>query len=95
MIARHVGGILRSLLGRKRSPFSRAAKAERTRTLPGQNISCLIGDSHNRVVERSLDVRNAVRNVLPLFFLERFLLAFFFRRCCSGSRCRLLLLVLP
>ena len=88
VIARHVGGVLRGLLGGKRRPFARSAKTQRPGTLPRQHIAGLIGDGHNRVVERSLDVGNTVRNVLPLLLLEGFLLALFVRRRCSGSRCR-------
>ena len=96
MIARHAGGVLRRLLRGKRSAFTRSAKTQRTGTLPGQNIARLIGDGHNGVIERSLDVGNAERNVLPLFLFEGFLLALFIRRRCSGFPLPLLvLLVLP
>src|SRR5450755_1201996 len=88
MIARHAGGVLSCLLGGKWSAFSRSAETQRTRTLPGQNVPRLIGDGHNRVVERSLDVGNTVRNMLPLLLLKRLLLALFIRRRCSGPRCR-------
>jgi len=96
VIARHAGGVLGSLLGGKWSSFARSAKAQRPGTLPRQNISRLVGNGHNGVVERGLDVGNAVRNVLPLFFLESFLLALFFPASPSRSPLPLLvLLVLP
>jgi hypothetical protein len=88
VVASHAGSILRGLLRGKWCSFARSAETQRPGTLPGQHISGLIGNSHNRVVERSLDVGNSVRNMLPLFFLKRFFLALFIRRRCSGSRCR-------
>ena len=68
MIARHIGGVLRGLLGGKWRPLTRSAEAERPGTLPRQHIASLIRDRHDRVVERGLDMGNTVRNVLPLFF---------------------------
>ena len=88
MIARHAGGILGGLLCSEWSSFTRSTETQRPGTLPSQNIPRLVGNSHNCVVERSLDVGNAVRDVLPLLFLKRLLLALFIRRRCSGSRCR-------
>src|ERR1700690_1725480 len=69
MIARHAGGVGRSLLGGKRGPLARSAEAQRTRAFPGQDIARLVGNGHNGVVERSLNVRDAMRHMLAFFFL--------------------------
>src|SRR5271156_2601670 len=58
VIARHYSGVRRGLLGGKWRAFARSAKSERAGTFPREHISGLIGDGHDRVVERSLDVRN-------------------------------------
>src|SRR5262244_1398169 len=50
VIARHVGGVHRGLLGSERGSLARSAKAERTRTLPGNHVTRHIGNGHNRVV---------------------------------------------
>jgi len=59
-----------------------------TRNFPRQNVAGHVGDGHDGVVERSLHVHESVRNVLALFLLEGFLLAFFLGRrgaaCCYG-----------
>ncbi len=77
VIARHVGGVRRGLLRGKRRAFTRSAEAERARTLPGQNVARLIGDGHNRVVERRLDVAMPNGTCLRSFFLNVFFLPFF------------------
>src|SRR5205085_197968 len=87
VIARHVGGVHRGLLGGERSSLTRSAEAERAGTLPGQHVSSRIGNGDDRVVKRCLDVRNAVGDVLAFFFLKLLLLAFFLR-CCRRSGCR-------
>src|SRR6478672_13548981 len=80
MIAGLAGGIAGRLLRGKRSAFARSAEAQRTGTLPRQCFTFTIRDGDNGVVERRLDERHAVRNVLAFFLLENFFLAF-----CSGS----------
>src|SRR5580658_2168817 len=80
MIARHAGGVRCGLLRGERSAFTRATKAERPRTFPRQHIAGHIGNGDDGVVERSLHVHQSVGNVLALFLLERFLLAFFLGR---------------
>src|SRR5271167_2808441 len=75
MIARHIGGVHRGLLRRKRSALTRPAEAERTRALPRQRISLAIGDGHNSVVERRLNVDQAVGHILALALLELLVLA--------------------
>src|SRR5277367_1316564 len=70
MIARLVGSVDRCLLRGKRSPFTRPAEAERTRTLPRNRIALTVGDGHNRVVERSLNVNQTIRHILAFALLE-------------------------
>src|SRR5271166_5864210 len=87
MIASHAGGIRRGLLRGKRRPFTRAAKAERARTLPRQHVATHVRNGHDGVVKRSLNVHQSVGNVLALFLLERLLLAFFLGRRCGACCC--------
>src|SRR5262249_27777632 len=84
MIARLVGGVHGCLLRRKGSAFARTAEAERAGALPGQRAPFTIGDGHNSVVERGLNVGHAVRHILAFLLLENFLLALRRRRCCAG-----------
>src|SRR5216684_5236856 len=81
VITSHIGGVHRSLLGGEWRPFARPAEAERPGTLPGENVPGLIGDGHNRIVERRLNVGHAVGDVLALLLLELFLFALFLRCC--------------
>src|SRR5580692_4468865 len=85
MVARHAGSVRGGLLGGKGSPFPRAAKTERPRTLPRQHIPGHVGNRHDGVVERSLHVHQSMRYVLALFLLERLFLAFFVGR--RGAAC--------
>src|SRR5712692_7658609 len=87
VITSHIGGVHRRLLGGEWRPFARPPEPQRPGTLPSQNIPGLIGDGHNRIVERCLNVSYTVRNVLALFLFELLLLAFFLRRRCTGRRC--------
>src|SRR5262249_16693022 len=87
VVAGHVGSIHRCLLRRKRRTFARSAKTERARTLPGEHVARLVGDGHDRIVERRLDVHHAKRDVLALLLLERLLLTFLPRRRCAGCCC--------
>src|SRR6266568_8305786 len=86
MIASHISGVRGSLLRGEGRTLTRSAKTERTRTLPGEDISRLVRDSHNRVVEGRLNVHHAKRDVLALLLLEGFLLALLLRRR-GAARC--------
>ena len=66
-------GFLRSLLSctlaGKRRTFARSFKSVHAGAGPGDDISHGIGDRHNRVVERGLDMHHPIGNVLfNLFF---------------------------
>src|SRR5579862_6496211 len=87
MIARHVGGVRSRLLSRKRRPLTRSAEAQRSGTLPRQNVAVHVGDGHDRVVERRLYVAQPVRNVLALLLLERLFLALFLWCGCAARCC--------
>src|ERR1700686_1092490 len=86
VIPRHVRGIRRGLLGGKGRALARSPEAERSRTLPRQNVTIHVGDGHDRVIEGSLHVAQTMRNVLALLLLEGFLLALFVR--CGGWAAR-------
>src|SRR3974390_1308358 len=86
VIACHVGGIHRRLLSGKRSAFTRSPETERSRALPRQHVAAGVRNGHDGVVERSLNVHQSVRDVLALFLLELFLLAFFVGRR-DGAGC--------
>src|SRR3981081_2054552 len=90
VIARHIRGARCRLLSGDRCAFARSAEAERSRTLPRQNVAIHIGNSHDRVVEGRLHVAQAMRHVFAFLLLERLFLAFFLRgggaaRCCWFS----------
>src|ERR1700733_6339380 len=87
VIARHVGGVRGGLLCGERRAFARSAKAERSGTLPRQNVAVHVGDGHDRVVERGLHMHQSVGNVLALLLFEGFLLAFFVRCGCAARCC--------
>src|ERR1039458_5638643 len=93
VLAPHGGGPRRGLLGRKRSPFAGPAKTQRPRTLPRQHIAGHVRDGHDGVIERGLHMHQSVGNVLALFLLELFRLAFFLGRrgaaccCCWFCHC--------
>ena len=63
-------GFLRRNLGCERGALARSAKSTTTRRRPGQSIALPIGDRDDRVVERSMDVRDRIRNLL-LYLLFR------------------------
>src|ERR1700733_15148562 len=86
MVTRLVGGVHRSLLRGKGSALARSTKAERTRTLPGKRVALAVGDGHDGVVERGLNVDQSIRNVLALALLELLVLG-------SLAGCLLLLLL--
>src|SRR5579863_6746233 len=77
VIARHGCRIRRSLLRRERRALARTAEAKRTRTLPAERIAHLVGDGHDGVVERGLNVANAERDILALALFELLVLASF------------------
>src|SRR5438045_1037988 len=54
------------LLGGERRTFARSFKAERARTGPTHHVALQVGNRHNSVVERSLNVRLPARYD-PLF----------------------------
>src|SRR3954453_17491033 len=87
MIACHVRGIRCGLLRCEGSSLTRSTEAERSRTLPRQNVSIHVGDGHDRVVEGRLHVRQSMRNVLTLLLLECLLLAFFVGCGSGAARC--------
>src|SRR6202171_1023846 len=59
-LACRFGGDLR----RERRRLARALEARAARRRPGQGVALAIGDGDDRVVERRVDVRNALRYVL-------------------------------
>src|SRR5438270_8126103 len=87
VIPRHVSGVRRSLLRRKRRAFARSTEAERSRTLPRQNVAIHVGDGHDRVIEGCLYIAQSMGNMLALLLFEGFLLAFFIRCGCCATRC--------
>src|SRR4051794_6023072 len=72
VVTRLGGGIHRRLLRCEGSAFTRSAEPERAGTLPGKDITFLVGDGHDGVVEGGLNVSHSVRNVLALAALECF-----------------------
>src|SRR5579872_129437 len=87
VISRHVRGIRCGLLRREGRTLARPSEAERSRTLPRQNVAVHVGDGHDRVIEGSLHIAQPVRHVLALLLLEGFLLAFFLGCGCCAARC--------
>src|SRR5579875_1576984 len=57
-LGRDLGGVGRAL--------TRALEARRAGTRPGDDVSALVGERDDRVVEGRLDVSPAPRNVLPV-----------------------------
>ena len=57
-LGRHLGGERRALAG--------ALEADVAGRRPGEDVALLVGDADDRVVERALDVRHAVGDVLAL-----------------------------
>src|SRR6202012_4367311 len=69
VIARHVGGVHGGLLRGKRSTLAGSAEAERAGALPAEGIALLVGDGHDGVVERGLNVHQSERHTLALALL--------------------------
>ena len=76
MITRHASRVRSRLLRGERCPLARSPEAQRSGTLPRQNIAIHVGDRHNGVVEGRLHVAQPVRNVLALLLLEGLFLPF-------------------
>jgi len=57
-------GHFRSNLSSKGSRLTRTLEALATRRSPRQSVALTVGDGDDRVVERSVHVRDAVRNIL-------------------------------
>src|SRR5215212_3759563 len=66
VLLRLAGGVLRGQLRGERRRLTRPLEADMARRCPGDDVALRIGDRHDRVVERALDVRGAVRDVLLL-----------------------------
>src|SRR6476469_1907700 len=64
VLLRLAGGVLCGQLRGERRRLTRPLEAYIARRCPGDDIALRIGDRHDRVVERALDVRGAVRDVL-------------------------------
>src|SRR5512146_3564783 len=77
VVASHVRGVHRGLLGGKRSALAGSAEAQRARTLPREDIAARIRDRDDGVVERGVDGHEPMRDVLTLFLLELLGLALF------------------
>ncbi len=61
----------RSYLSGKRSAFSRSLEADSACTRPSHNVPLWVGDCHDGVVERRVDVHNAFGNSFFDFLLPR------------------------
>src|SRR5690349_19019612 len=66
VLLRLAGSVLGGELGGERRRLTRALEAHVTRTGPRDDVALGVGDRHDRVVERALDVRGTVRDVLLL-----------------------------
>ncbi len=75
MVTRLVGGVHRCLLGREGSALARSTEAERTGALPGKRVALSVGDGHDGVVERGLDVNQSIGHILAFALLELLVLA--------------------
>src|SRR4029079_19511733 len=60
------GALLGGHLGGEGGGLAGALEADVAGLCQGESVSLLFVDRHDRVVERALDVRNAVRDVLAL-----------------------------
>src|SRR5687768_12237609 len=69
-LGRLARGLPGGLLGRERGALSRAAKAPRTRRRLGDQIALRVRDRDERIVERSRDMNDPHRDVLPLLLLK-------------------------
>src|SRR3954451_3226377 len=64
VLLRLAGGVLCGQLCGERRRLTRPLEADMARRRPGDDVALRIGDRHDRVVERALDVGGAVRDVL-------------------------------
>src|SRR5258705_1141052 len=64
VLLRLAGGVLGGQLSGERGRLARTLEADVARRRPGDDVALRVGDRHDRVVERALDVRSAVRDVL-------------------------------
>ena len=64
VLLRLAGGVLGGQLRGERGRLARTLEADVTRRRPGDDVALRVGDRHDRVVERALDVCGAVRDVL-------------------------------
>src|SRR6185369_9924284 len=91
VVTRHVGGRRSRLLRRERRALTRTAEAERAGALPADGVALLVGDRHDRVVERSLNVHDAIRHILLFPLLEGLAATFtgllLCRAACCGRAC--------
>src|SRR5262249_30145746 len=70
---RFAGGDLRGRLGRERRALARALEPRAARTRPGHDVARLVGEGHDRVVERGLHVGDAGANLAALALLAALL----------------------
>ena len=66
---RFLGGLLGGTLAGKRSAFATALEPAGTGTCPAQRVTLDIGDRHRGVVERRVNMGDAVGHVAPYAFL--------------------------
>src|SRR5262245_11272092 len=66
VLLRGARGLLGGELRGERRRLARALEADVAGARPGQRVALLVGDGHDRVVERRLDVRLPVQDVLLL-----------------------------
>ena len=64
-----LSGLLRRALTCKGSAFATSLEAARACTGPAKGVAFGVGDRHCRVVERRVNMRNAVRNITTNSFL--------------------------
>src|ERR1700749_4675456 len=64
VLLRLARGVLGCQLRGEGCRLARSLEADVTRRRPGDDIALRVGDRHDRVVERALDVRGTVRDVL-------------------------------
>src|SRR5919109_1139252 len=69
MIHRFFGGAVRCLLRREWRSFARPLESHRSRARPGNNITLVIGNRHDRVVESRVNMDHAFGNVFPAALL--------------------------
>src|SRR6187399_2725134 len=62
VLLRRAASLLRRDLRGERRALARTAEARATRGGPGQGVALAVSDGDHRVVERRLDVRDAVRD---------------------------------